>query len=184
MYWIGNWVGSYPMCYFISRYWYWYIRGDWVRFWLIQYTIRDWTLGKFRAQGVRHSALLWTGLPPHYIITDTEALFRIMEKQAFVCYLLEAKLWHRKQGWNLFLLTSQPPKWRTFELKINKIPLSLLQFAIYMASLECRHFLGMTHNSRYINNNPVCENICLKQGLHNGGTPLCDSACLLCLSCT
>ena len=22
MYWIGNWIGSYPMCYFISRYWY------------------------------------------------------------------------------------------------------------------------------------------------------------------
>ena len=20
MYWIGNWIGSYPMCYFISRY--------------------------------------------------------------------------------------------------------------------------------------------------------------------
>ena len=21
MYWIGNWIGSYPRCYFISKYW-------------------------------------------------------------------------------------------------------------------------------------------------------------------
>ena len=35
MYWIGNWIGSYPICYFISRYWYddkpkyWDLELDW-----------------------------------------------------------------------------------------------------------------------------------------------------------
>ena len=37
MYWIGNWIGSYPMHYFISRYWYDMISYDMIWYHMIRY---------------------------------------------------------------------------------------------------------------------------------------------------